>query len=204
MRLFVAIGVVLAAGALGYLLLDPFGDGSDSVAGAGGTRSGSVEGSGGTGSGSVADSGEVRTEPLSGTACQRLAGLAANLAARDRTAEAFLTDLGQQGAGIRPGRFALIDLARDGRNMIQGRGFKPEFDDGTRGQVRHFAGAARASMFGGTALTRWISEQLRDDPADSPDGRLADEGIAFAQALLAGRLEPNAASGWIRERLCKP
>ena len=58
-------------------------------------------------------------------------------------------------------------------------------------------------MFGGSALTRWISENLRRDPAGSPDGRLADEGIDFAQALLAGRLELSEASEWIRETLCK-
>ena len=180
MKLLVASAVVLAAGVAAYLVLDPFGDDSGSPAGS-----------------------AARTQPLTGTACQRLAGLAANLAVRDRTAERFLIDLGQQGAGIRPGRFALIDLARDGRNIILGRGFKREFDDGTRGQVRHFVGVARASMFGGSALTRWISENLRRDPAGSPDGRLADEGIDFAQALLAGRLELSEASEWIRETLCK-
>ncbi|HSD24338.1 MAG TPA: hypothetical protein VLB79_08445 [Solirubrobacterales bacterium] len=198
MKLLVAIALLAAAGAIGYLLLDPFRDHSDPVAG---TVSDPVAGAG---SDSVAPAGEARTEPLSGTACQRLAGLAANLAARDRTAERFLIDLGQQGAGIRPGRFALVDLARDGRNLILGRGFKSEFDDGTRGQVRHFVGVARASMFGGSVITRWISEHLRRDPAGSPDGRLADEGIEFAQAVLAGRLRLSGASGWIRERLCKP
>ena len=195
MKLLVAIVLVLAAGAAGYVLLDPFADDSHSVAGAGHAPVA------GAGERSAADA--ARTEPLSGTACQRLAGLAANLAVRDRIAERFLIDLGQQGAGIRPGRFALIDLARDGRNIILGRGFKTEFDDGTRGQVRHFVGVARASMFGGSALTRWISENLRRDPAGSPDGRLADEGIDFAQALLAGRLELSEAPEWIRETLCK-
>ncbi|HEY7121194.1 MAG TPA: hypothetical protein VH329_01425 [Solirubrobacterales bacterium] len=182
MKLVVALVAVLALGAITYLVLDPSGGETDSNAGA---RA-------------------IRTERPSGTACQRLAGLAANLAARDRTAERFLVDLGQQAAGIRPGRFALIDLARDGRNIILGRGFKSEFDDGTRGQVRHFAGVARASMFGGAVVTRWISENLRGDPADSPDGRLADEGIDFAQALLSGRLALSDAASWIRERLCKP
>ena len=195
MKLLVAIVLVLAAGAAGYVLLDPFADDSHSVAGAGHAPVA------GAGERSAADA--ARTEPLSGTACQRLAGLAANLAVRDRIAERFLIDLGQQGAGIRPGRFALIDLARDGRNIILGRGFKREFDDGTRGQVRHFVGVTRASMFGGSALTRWISENLRRDPAGSPDGRLADEGIDFAQALLAGRLELSEASEWIRATLCK-
>jgi hypothetical protein len=198
MRLLVAIALVLAAGAVGYLLLDPFGDDPDSVAGADHSSVATV------GHDSVAGADEARTQPLSGTACQRLAGLASNLAAKDPTPERFLVDLGRQGAGIRPGRFALIDLAGDGRNIILGRGFRPEFDDGTRGQVRHFVGVGRASMFGGPVITRWLSENLRGDPADSPDGRLADEGIDFAQALLAGRLEVSAASGWIRERLCKP
>ena len=182
MKFLVAIGVVLAAAVAAYFVIDPSGGGSSSSAGA--------EAAAG--------------EPLTGTACQRLAILTANLAARDRTAEQFLTDLGQQGAGIRPGRFALIDLARDGTNIIVGRGFKPQYDDGTRGQVRHFVGVARASMFGGTVVTRWISENLRQDPAGSPDGKLADEGIDFAQSLLAGRLELSEASDWIRTRLCKP
>ena len=180
MKLLIALAVVLAAGAVAYAVIDPFGGESTSSARARATA----------------------TKPLSGTACHRLAGLSANLAAQDRTAEQFLIDLGQQGAGIRPGRFALLDLARDGRNVILGRGFRPEFDDGTRGQVRHFVGVARASMLGGSVLTRWISEHLRQDPANSPDGRLADEGIDFAQALLSGRLALSAASGWIRERLC--
>jgi hypothetical protein len=196
MKVLVAIVVVLAAGVAGYLLLDSSGDDSGSVADAGQASVARA------GKGSVTDAGEVRTEPLSGTACQRLAGLVANIAVRDRSPERFLVDLGKEGAGIRSGRFALIDLANDGRNIILGRGFRPEFDDGTRGQVRHFVGVARASMFGGSDLTRWISENLRRDPADSPDGRLADEGIDFAQALLADRLEPSEASAWIRERLC--
>jgi hypothetical protein len=188
MKPVLAIVAVLAAGTLAYLLLDPFGDGSDSTVDAGATPTSAPEPS---------------DEPLSGTACQRLADLAANLAPRDRSAERFLIDLGQRGAGIRPGRMALVDLAHDGRNVILGRGFKSEFDDGTRGQVRHFVGVARASMFGGGSLTRWISENLRGDPADSPDGRLADQGIDFAQALLAGRLDVSEASNWIRERLCR-
>jgi hypothetical protein len=192
MKLALAIAVVLAAGTLAYLVVDPLGDGSGSTS--------STVGTGAT----ATRARHPGNEPLSGTACQRLAGLAANLASRDRGAEPFLVDLGQQGAGIRPGRLALVDLAHDGRNLILGRGFKAEFDDGTRGQVRHFVGVARASLFGGGPLTRWISEHLRGDPADSADGRLADQGIDFAQALLTGRLEVSEAADWIRQRLCKP
>jgi len=183
MKLLIALVVVLAVGAGAYVVIeDPFGGEQE-------PSSATAKGAG--------------TVPLRGTACKRLAILAGNIAARDRSAEQFLIDLGKQGAGIRSGRLALIDLARDGRNVILGRGFRPEFDDGTRGQVRHFVGVARASMFGGSTLTRWISENLRRDPAGSPDGRLADEAIAFSQTLLAGRLRVSAASAWIRQRLCR-
>jgi hypothetical protein len=58
-------------------------------------------------------------------------------------------------------------------------------------------------MFGGTAVTRWISEHLRHDPPDSPDRRLGDEGIEFAQDLIAGRLELSETSSWLRTRLCR-
>lgn len=190
MRFFVAIAVVLAAGVLVFLVVDPFAD-------EGTPPDGKAQGPAARGS-------QARTKPLTGTACQRLATLAANLAITDGTAKEFLTDLGEQAAGIRPGRLALVDIAHDGHNVILGRGFKAEFDDGTPGQVRHFVGVARASMFGGAVLTRWISEHLRGDQADSPDGRLADQGIDFAQALLAGRVEVSAASDWIRSRLCTP
>jgi hypothetical protein len=56
-------------------------------------------------------------------------------------------------------------------------------------------------MFGGTTVTRWIGERLRRDPPDSPDGRLGDEGIEFAQELIARRLALSDSSGWLRNRL---
>ena len=52
-------------------------------------------------------------------------------------------------------------------------------------------------------MTQWIGEHLRRDPADSPDGRLGDEGIDFAQKLVGGRLELSDASSWLREHLCR-
>lgn len=159
---------------LGYVLVDPFADESDPTASRQGT----------------------------GTACERLAGLAGYLAATDDGVNEFLLDLGQQAAGISKGRQALADLARGGRNRIPGKGFKRRFDDGSVGQVRHFVGYVRATMFGGANTTRWIGERLRHDPANSPDGRLGDEGIDFAQALIAGRLELSGASTWLQSRLC--
>jgi hypothetical protein len=177
MKAVLAIGVVcvLGVGVLAYLAIDPFGDESDPTA----------------------------SLHLSGSACERLAGLAGYLAETDDNVNEFLLDLGQQAGGISKGRRALTDLARGGRNRIRGKGFKQRFDDGSIGQVRHFVGYARASMFGGTNVTRWISEHLRHDAADSPDGRLGDEGIEFAQELIAGRLELSEASTWLRTNLCR-
>jgi hypothetical protein len=68
--------------------------------------------------------------------------------------------------------------------------------------VRHFAGFARASMFGGEQPTRWISEHFRDDAPNSADGRLGDQGIDFAQNVISGRLALPGTATWIRERLC--
>ena len=177
MKVLLAIGVacVIGAAVVAYLAIDPFGEDSDPSA----------------------------SLHLTGTACERLAGLAANLAETDDDVNDFLLDLGQQAGGISKGRRALSDLARGGRNRIPGKGFRQRFDDGSIGQVRHFVGYARASMFGGTDVTRWISEHLRDDPPDSPDGRLGDEGIEFAQNLLGGRLELSEASDWLRTNLCR-
>jgi hypothetical protein len=174
--LAIALACLLGASAvLAYVAIDPFGDDSDPTA----------------------------TLHLSGSACERLAGLAGYLADTDDNVSEFLLDLGQKGAGISKGRRALADLARGGRNRIPGRGFKQRFDDGSAGQVRHFVGYVRASMLGGTNVTRWISEHLRHDSPDSPDGRLGDEGIEFAQDLIAGRLELSEASSWVRTHLCR-
>jgi hypothetical protein len=167
---------VLGLIVLGYVLIDPFAKESDPTV----------------------------SRHLTGTACERLAGLAGYLAATDDSVNEFLLDLGQQAAGISKGRRALADLARGGRNRIPGRGFRRRFDDGSSGQVRHFVGYARATMFGGANATRWIGEHLRHDPASSPDGRLGEQGIEFAQALTAGRLELSDASAWLLMRLCRP
>jgi hypothetical protein len=176
---------LVAAAALAFFLADPVGDGSRLPA--------------------VAERSErpVRGH-LTGTACERLAELAGQLADADSNANEFLLDLGKRAAGIsRRGR-ALLDLARGGTNRIVGRGFRPEYDDGSIGQVRHFVGFARASMFGGVQPTRWISEHFRDDAPNSADGRLGDQGIEFAQDLTSGPLAPAGTATWIRERLCSP
>lgn len=177
MRRPLAVAVLVVAGAAitAYLAIDPFADDTD----------------------------PATSLHLSGTACERLAGLAGYLAVSDNSVDEFLLDLGQRAGGISKGRRAVRDLARGGRDRIPGRGFKQQFDDGSAGQVRHFVGYVRASMFGGAGVTRWISEHLRHDPPDSPDGRLGDEGIEFAQDLIGGRLQLSAASTWLRDRLCR-
>jgi hypothetical protein len=177
MKLVLALvaALVIGAGVIGFLLIDRSGDESD----------------------------RTPRLHLSGTACERLAGLAGYLAETDGNVNEFLLDLGKRGAGISEGQQAAADLVRGGRNRIPGKGFKGPFDDGSGGQVRHFVGYARASMFGGTNVTRWIGEHLRHDPANSPDGRLGDEGIEFGQDLIGGRLELSEASSWLRNHLCR-
>jgi hypothetical protein len=178
MKAALALGAVLliVGAVVAYLAIDPFADELDPSV----------------------------SRHLTGTACERLSELAGQLAEADDDVNAFLLDLGQQAAGIRPGRRGLADLARGGHNRILGNGFKRPYDDGTRGQVRHFVGFARATIYGGASPTRWISEHLRNDAAGSPDGRLGDEGIEFTQDLLQGKLELSSASEWLRTRLCRP
>lgn len=145
----------------------------------------------------------ARGAALGGSGCRRLAGLASQLAAQERTAPDFLRAFGRDAAGIRNPPLAFGDLARGGRNRIAGRGFRARFDDGTGGQARHFAGIAVATSFGGGAGTRLISIFVRDDPGGSPDGRLTDEGIAFATGVLAGKLALEQTPAWLLEHLCR-
>lgn len=154
------------------------------------------------------DSGQIELSDLdadySGSACRRVAGIAAKLAERDSAALPFLRDFGRQLAGIRPPPRGYGDLARGGSNRVVGRGFLARFDDGSQGQARHFAGIAVATTFvGGASPTRWISEHLRADPGNSADGRLTEEGIAFATAVLKGDLPLGETPGWLLDHLCR-
>lgn len=139
---------------------------------------------------------------LANNACEELAARVDAIAAQvDRPAQ-LLRRLGRDAAGIREAPRALLDLARGGRNVIPGRGFRDSYDDGTAGQVRHFAGIAVAASYGGAQATRLISIFARRDPLESPDGRLTERGIEFAGALARGKLELDRAGEWILERLC--
>jgi hypothetical protein len=140
----------------------------------------------------------------SGNACQRLAGLSAALGHREQNPRGFLRALGREAAGIRPPSRALADLARGGRDLIPGRGFRATYADGTDGQARHFAGLAVATTYGGTTATRLASVFLRRDPVDSPDGRLGERAFDFASLVSSGELPLAETGAWILANLCRP
>ena len=87
------------------------------------------------GDGDAIDTADL-SEEFSGSACRRMAGLAAKLAERDQDEADFLRAFGLRAAGIRPPPRAYGDLARGGRNLIAGKGFLARFDDGSAGQVQ--------------------------------------------------------------------
>jgi hypothetical protein len=140
----------------------------------------------------------------SGTACERLAGLATALGGRESAPVAFLRALGLAAAGIRPPPRALADLAQGGRDLIPGGGFRAAYSDGSPGQARHFAGVAAAGTYGGAAATRLVSVFLRDDPAGSADGRLSERALEFAALVEAGEVPLEQSGVWILENICRP
>ena len=178
MGVLLGIAVVAAGAALWYF--EPWADDDDSV-----------------------DLSSLQGE-LSGSACRRVAGLAAKLAERDEDPRAFLRDFGRQAAGVRPPPRAIGDLARGGRNLIVGKGFLARYDDGSSGQARHFAGIAVATTYvGGGSATRWISEHIRDDAPNQADGRLTDEAIEFSNEVLSEELPLADTPQWLLDNLCR-
>ena len=143
-----------------------------------------------------------RTAPRD--ACAGLVALAAREAVPGIAPRRFVDRLGHAGAGVRPNLLGVIDLALAGENRLPGHGFRPELDDGTDGQVRHFCGIAASCRRFGPRITRWVSIHLRHDPPDAPDGRLTDLAIAFVGLLLGGELEVADAPTWLRRTLCAP
>jgi hypothetical protein len=139
-----------------------------------------------------------------GTACERLAGLATEIGGREPAPGEFLRALGLAAAGVRPPPRALADLARGGRDLIPGGGFQPIYSDGTAGQVRHFAGVAAATIYGGAAATRVASILLRRDPMGSADGRLSERALDFASLVTSGELPLEQTGPWILLNVCRP
>lgn len=132
---------------------------------------------------------------------EQLARIADRLAARTDDPRRFLRGLAWNCARIRPGMLGLADLASGGGNRFGGTGFRPEFDDGTRGQVRHFAGVAVAPVLLGDRLARVALRWALRDPDGSADDRLSDAALVFSAALRSGGLPVSAAGRWIRENL---
>lgn len=135
-------------------------------------------------------------------ACCKLAGLADELARQPGiTPKDFIYKLGEKAAGIRPGLWRYFDLFKGGANPLPGKGFKAEYDDGSGGQARHFAGIAVSCLTLGPKLTVWVSENLRLDQPNTPDGRLTLAAADFTQKLVKGELPPTQAGQWIRDNL---
>ncbi|GGF17484.1 hypothetical protein [Subtercola lobariae] len=135
-------------------------------------------------------------------ACAALCELAGRLAVGADQARPFLITFAHESAGIAPGPFWFVSAATGGRNLLPGRGFRPELDDGSRGQARHFGGIVASVAHLGPRATRSLSVHVRRDAPHSADGRLTDEAIEFATLVLAGELLPANASAWLARRLC--
>jgi hypothetical protein len=134
-------------------------------------------------------------------AAAKLVDLARTLGALEPDPRRFLAELGRRGAGVRRGPLWFLDAGRGGRNTISGTGVKPEFDDGTRGQIRHFTGTAATVARIGSRATRWATLHILRDGPDTADGRLSEAAIAFAELLLSGELEPRDAADWIARNI---
>ena len=143
---------------------------------------------------------DVRGEAADG--CAALVELAAREARAGASPRRLVRRLGDAGAGVRPGLGGLLDLALAGSNRLPGHGFRPELDDGTGGQVRHFCGIAACCDRFGPRLTWWVSVHLRRDPPDTPDGRVTDLAIEFVGLLRRGELAVADAPAWLRRTLC--
>lgn len=135
-------------------------------------------------------------------ACGELCIKAARIAATAGSPRRFLVRFGRSVAGVRSGPFWFLDAGSGGRNLVRGMGFRPEFDDGTRGQARHFAGIVAASVRIGPALTRWASIHVLRDPADTPDGRLTEKALEFSELVRTAELPLPEAAAWLSRELC--
>lgn len=133
--------------------------------------------------------------------CEQLARVADLLAARGMSPRRFLRALAWNVARIRPGVFGAIDLASGGSNRVRGGGFRAEFDDGTTGQPRHFAGVAVAPLLLGDRVARWAARHVLRDAVGSPDHDLSLAALEFSRELRDGSLAVADAGAWIRERL---
>jgi len=138
------------------------------------------------------------------TACHQFARAADKIATTGAGPRQFLLLLGKNAAGIGLGPRGYVDLLRGGSNRIRGHGIRPQYHDGTDGQIRHFAGIATTAARLGPGLTRWLSIHVRHDAAHTPDGQLTDLALDFVRALRNKSLSPGGAASWIEHHLCEP
>ena len=150
--------------------------------------------------------GDARTTAQrNANACQQMADLCGELLALapELSPREFLRSLAALVAGIDLGLKGFQQLARGGANGLAGAGFRAEYDDGTVGQARHFAGTAAGAALLGEKPAELLAHHLVD-PAESIDGQLSTAALAFAQALIAGDLPLDQAGSWIETHICDP
>ena len=150
--------------------------------------------------------GDARNAALrNANACAQMAELCDELleVAPGLTAHEFLRSLGALVAGIDLGVKGFKQLARGGANGLVGAGFKAEYDDGTAGQARHFAGTAAAAALLGEKPAELLAHHVVD-PAESIDGHLSTAAIEFAHLLIDGKLALADAGQWITANICDP
>jgi len=138
-------------------------------------------------------------------ACAALAVVAELIVDADPGVEprTFVERLGEQTAGVRAGLRGIADLASGGEDHLRGDGFRDDLDDGTAGQVRHFAGVAEAAARFGGDLTQGAARHLLGDDRGGADASLTEQALEFVRRLESGELTPRAAGGWIRRQLCE-
>lgn len=135
-------------------------------------------------------------------ACSVLADRVEVLAASSPRPRALIAALAAEVAGIRPLPLGLLDLAGGGTNRVRGRGFHRPYDDGTRGQARHFAGVAGATLHLGGPLAHLLMRTAGGDPRGSADDRLTQRAVEWSRLLRRGELPVNGAAEWIRREIC--
>lgn len=138
----------------------------------------------------------------SSDACSELTERTAALAASAPAPRALIAALAKEAAGIRSAPVGVLDLARGGANRVRGRGFRRRYDDGTRGQARHFATGAGATLLLGGPVAHVFLRTLGGDEPGSADDRLTTRAIEWSRLLRRGELSVAEAGAWIRCEIC--
>lgn len=150
--------------------------------------------------------GDARTAAMrNANACQQLVDLCGEVlaVAPDLTPREFLRTLGALVAGIDPDLKGFRQMARGGANGLIGAGFRAEYDDGTAGQARHFAGTAVGAALLGEKPAELLAHHVVD-PAESIDGHLSTAALEFARLLIDGEVALSEAGQWIAVNVCDP